>query len=150
MAALFFVDSNLLLYRRDASEPAKQPLAATWLEALWRTRRGRISLQVLEEFYFVATHRLRPGLPREEARQEVRELVTWRPLPITASLVAAAWVVEERYRFSFWDSLIIAAARESGCRYLLTEDLQGGQEVDGVQVVDPFQCPPEVFGLSVG
>ncbi len=147
MDGLFFVDSNLLLYRRDAGEPDKQPRAAAWLAALWQTRRGRLSVQVVEEFYHVATRRLRPGLPPAEAQEEVRELFTWQPLPITPSLITAAWAVEGRYGFSFWDSLIVAATQRTGCRYLLTEDLQADQELDGVRVINPFDHPPEAFGL---
>ena len=147
MDGLFFVDSNLLLYRRDRGETTKQPLAAAWLAALWQTRRGRLSVQVLEEFYHVATHRLRPGLPPAEAQEEVRELFTWQPLPITPPLITTAWAIEGRYGFSFWDSLIVAAAQRTGCLYLLTEDLQGDQELDGVRVLNPFDHPPEAFGL---
>jgi len=147
MTDLFFVDSNLLLYRRDASEPGKQPQAAGWLEVLWQKRLGRLSIQVLEEFYEVVTRRLSPGLAPAEAQQEVRELFAWQPLPITADLVAAAWLVEERYRLSFWDSLIVAAGQITGCRYLLTEDLNDGQEIDGLRVVNPFDHAPDGFGL---
>lgn len=142
MTDLVFVDSNVLVYRRDASEEAKQPRAARWVEHLWRTRTGRLSLQVLQEFYQVVTRRLDPGLPVAEARREVRELSTWRPVPTDVELVSGAWEIEDRYGLSFWDALIVSAAQRAGCRRLLTEDLQTGQDLDGVLVVNPFETPP--------
>ena len=142
MTDLVFVDSNVLVYRRDASEVAKQPQAAAWIEHLWRTRSGRLSIQVLQEYYQVVTRRLKPGLSPSEARQEVRELMTWRPAAMDAEVVSGAWEIEDRYGLSFWDALIVSAALCTGCRRLLTEDLQAGQELDGVLVVDPFQTAP--------
>lgn len=142
MTDLVFVDSNVLVYRRDASEVAKQPQAAAWIEHLWRTRSGRLSIQVLQEYYQVVTRRLKPGLSPSEARQEVRELMTWRPAAMDAEVVSGAWEIEDRYGLSFWDALIVSAALRTGCRRLLTEDLQAGQELDGVLVVDPFQTAP--------
>lgn len=101
---------------------------------------------MLEEFYQVVTRRLPPGLPPAEAQQEVREFFAWQPLPVTTELVVSAWTVEEHYRLSFWDSLIVAG-HLSGCRYLLTEDLNDGQEIDGLRVVDPFRHAPDGFDL---
>lgn len=145
MTETFFVDSNVLVYRRDSSERSKQPRAAEWIEALWRTGRGRLSVQVLEEFYQVTTRRLRPGLPKQEARSEVRDFVAWSPVALTPAVLDQAWDVEERYKLSFWDSVIVAAAQGAGCRYLLSEDLQAGQDLDGVLVVDPFVEGPADF-----
>lgn len=142
MTDLVFVDSNVLVYRRDATEVTKQPLAAAWIEHLWRTRTGRSSIQVLQEYYQVVTRRLQPGLPVGVARQEVRELQTWRPAAMDAEVVSGAWEIEDRYGLSFWDALIVSAALRLGCRHLLTEDLQAGQDLDGLLVVDPFRTPP--------
>ncbi|HEU5451456.1 MAG TPA: hypothetical protein VFU76_05695, partial [Terriglobales bacterium] len=60
------------------------------------------------------------------------------PASISASILQRAWDVEDEYRLSFWDALIVAAAKASSCRYLLTEDLQAGQDFAGVVVVNPF------------
>lgn len=137
-----FVDSNVLVYSRDRSESRKQERARSWLEGLWESRRGRVSAQVLEEFYVTVTRKLDPGLPAREARSDVRALGAWNPVSIDHSLLSAAWDIEDRYDFSFWDSLIVAAARRLDCGYLLTEDLQHGQELEGLQIVDPFQQAP--------
>ncbi len=136
-----FVDTNVLVYARDASEPDRQPLARAWLEHLWRTGTGRLSVQVLEEYYVTVTRKLRPGVPAAEARADLEDLMAWRPIAIGADLLRSAWTLEERYDLSFWDALIVAEARAAGCRFLLSEDLTAGASYDGVQVVDPFRTP---------
>lgn len=137
-----FVDANVLVYARDASQPAKQQTAADWIDHLWRTGDGRLSTQVLSEFYVTVTRKLDPGMAVADARADVRDLLAWRPVPITGELVADAWLVQDRFQFAYWDALIVAAAREAGCDRLLTEDLQEGQDLDGLSVVDPFRTPP--------
>lgn len=143
MSGDVFVDTNVLVYSRDASEPEKQAAALGWLGALWQERAGRLSTQVLHEFYVTVTERLDPGLDQTAAREDVRSLLIWRPVSLDATVLEAAWTAQDRYRISFWDALIVAAAQVSGCTYLLTEDLQDGQDLDGVQVVDPFRHGPE-------
>lgn len=142
-----FVDTNVLVYARDASEPEKQPVASSWLEALWESREGRLSTQVLQEYYVAVTRKLAPGLDRDQARTDVRALESWRPLDLDAPLLESAWEAEDRFGFAFWDTLIVAAARRLGCAHLLTEDLQDGQDLDGLVVIDPFRHEPgEILG----
>lgn len=141
------VDTNILVYARDASEPVKQAAAGRWLEVLWEGRLGRVSTQVLNEYYVVVTEKLRPGMSREAARADVRSLVAWAPVPTDRAVVEAAWTVQDRFGLSWWDSLIAAAAQVAGCSYILTEDLQAGRSLDGVLVVDPFLTEPgDLFG----
>jgi predicted nucleic acid-binding protein len=142
MNALVFVDTNVLLYRHDGSKPEKQKAAETWLTHLWQTRSGRLSTQVLQEFYLNATQKLKPGLDREIARQEVMDLTVWHPIPVDFQVIAEAWDLQDRYQLSFWDSLIAAASRLAGCRFLLTEDLQHDQDLNGVRVLSPFIARP--------
>ena len=141
-----FVDTNVLVYARDASDLEKQGTAAAWIEHLWTSAAGRLSIQVLQEYYVTTTRKLDPGLPAEEARQDVRDLAAWRPVRIDEAIIEAAWRIEDRYRLSFWDSLIVSAAQTAGCEVLLTEDLQHGLEIEGLVVADPFQT--EVGSLS--
>ena len=141
MTDLFFVDTNILVYARDKSESEKQPLAGKWLEHLWKTQQGRISIQVLQEYYQVVTHRLQPGLNRGIAQEDIRDLMAWSPVAIDRQVLEQAWVAAERFRLSWWDALIVGAARQTGCRYLLTEDLQNGQDLDGLTILDPFRTP---------
>jgi len=145
MNAPVFVDTNVLLYRHDGVKPEKQEAAGIWLAHLWQTHSGRLSMQVLQEFYLNATQKLKPGLDRKLARQEVQDLMTWRPIPVDFQVIADAWDLQDRYGISFWDSLIAAAARLSGCRFLLTEDLQHDQDLNGVRVLSPFIARPSSF-----
>jgi len=141
MTAPVFVDSNVFLYAMDEADPKKQQAARNWRAELWKNRLGRISFQVLSEFYVNAV-RKRPEA-RDEARAEVRDLLAWNPLTADAALVEQGWKIQDRYQLSYWDALIVAAAKASSCRYLLTEDLQAGQKLDGIEVVNPFLRGPE-------
>ena len=137
-----FVDTNVLVYARDTSEPDKQPLAAAWMAHLWQTESGRTSVQVLNEYYVTVTRKLSPGLNRAIARDDVGDLTTWRPAVIDQATVEAAWDLEGRFSLSWWDSLIVASAIELGCDRLLTEDLADGQAYDGLVVTNPFRLAP--------
>ena len=143
MTATIFVDTNVLVYRRDAAQGEKQALAEAWMERLWSERNGRLSYQVLQEYYVTVTSKLKPGLEAESARNDVRALLAWHPVTVEAGVVEAAWVIQDRYQLSWWDALIVAAAQVADCQFLLTEDLQDGQELGEVRVVSPFSNSPE-------
>ena len=139
MTGAIFVDTHLLVYARDASDSAKQRIAATWLETLWRDRSGRISMQVLNEYYVTVTRKLKPGLASEDAWDDVQSLLTWQPQATDARLLRVAHELERRYRLNWWDSLIVGAAQLQDCQILLTEDLQDGMSFGIVTVRDPFK-----------
>jgi predicted nucleic acid-binding protein len=145
MSGPVFVDTNVLVYARDASEKEKQPRAFLWLSSLWESRKGRLSFQVLHEYYVTVTQKLTPGLKREEARRDVRALMTWRPIPWGAPLLDGAWAAEQTYGLSFWDALIVSAAQLADCAFVLTEDLQHGQSIDGLKVLSPFREDPRAI-----
>src|SRR5271169_3089043 len=136
-----FVDSNVLLYAVDEADPDKQRVARNWRAELWKSRRGRVSFQVLGEFYVNAI-RKQPAA-REAARAEVRDLLAWNPVVTDAALLERGWKLQDRYQLSYRDALIVAAAKAALCRYLLTEDLQSWQQLDGIEVVNPFVRSPE-------
>lgn len=142
MTERYFVDTNVFVYARDAGETEKQPRAATWLERLWYARQGRISFQVLIEYYQTVIRKLSPGLDSETARQDIRDLLAWRPITVDGAVLEQAWLVQDRFSLSWWDALIVGAAQRAGCQYLLSEDLQAGQDLDGIIVVDPFESSP--------
>lgn len=137
-----FVDTNVLVYLRDSTEPEKQRAAAEWMARLWESGEGRLSTQILHEYYVTVTAKLDPGLPTDEAREDVIALRSWNPLEPDAEILEDAWAVEDRYGFSFWDALVVAAARRLDCRILLTEDLQHGQDLDGLRIMSPFEVSP--------
>jgi predicted nucleic acid-binding protein len=146
MIAPVFVDTNVLLYAVDEADLKKHEEAKLWRAELWKSRQGRISFQVLQEFYWVGTRKW-PAL-RGRIQAEIHDLLEWRPVVIDPVVLARSWKIQERYRISFWDALIVAAAKAAPCRYLLTEDLQAGQEYDGVTVVNPFRREPgEILGV---
>lgn len=140
MTANVFVDTNVFIYALDHADLKKQRAARVWREWLWETNRGRISFQVLQEFYVIATKK-QPSA-RAEIQKEIADLLTWQPIAVEGNVIARAWKIEDRYGISFWDSLIVSAAVLAACDYLLTEDLQHGQELDRVVVVNPFLREP--------
>lgn len=143
MIANVFVDTNVFIYALDAADLKKQQSSRFWRQELWKTHQGRISFQVIQEFYVKVVRRW-PSF-RDEARAEARDLLAWRPLAVNAEIVEYGWRLQDRFQLSFWDALIVAAAKASACRYLLTEDLQAGQDLDGVTVVNPFLTEPDAL-----
>jgi predicted nucleic acid-binding protein len=133
-----FVDTNVLLYAHDASETDKQPIARTLLEELWADRSGVVSTQVLQEFYVVATRKFNPPMRRSEAREIVTLYSTWSVVQVDVGLILDAAILEERAQLSFWDALIVEAARRAGAVRLLSEDLQSGRRIAGIQIENPF------------
>jgi predicted nucleic acid-binding protein len=138
MTGRVFVDANVLLYARDADEPAKRPRAAAWLAYLWRTELGRTSVQVLSEYYVNVKRSNGIGLDPAEAWEDVKAYLAWRPLAVDDTLLMRAREVEQRFRISWWDSMVVAAAQAQDCRFLLTEDLHDGGVFGMVTVRSPF------------
>ena len=138
MTGLLFVDTNVLVYSRDAREPDKQVRARQWLEYLWREQLGRTSTQVLSEYYNTLTRKIRPEVAPEKAWDSVSALFAWRPQAIDSDLLERARLIERRHRLSWWDSLIVGAAQLQTCAVLLTEDLQNGCVYGSVTVLNPF------------
>ncbi|MDH3421876.1 MAG: PIN domain-containing protein [Gemmatimonadota bacterium] len=143
MTARVFVDTNVLVYARDRTDEDKHRQALAWMAVLWEERAGHLSWQVLQEYYVTVTRKLDPPRDSSLAREDVTSLVTWRPIPTDLATIDAAWAVEDRFGLSWRDSLIVAAAQVGGCSHLLSEDLQDGQLLDGVTVIDPFRHTPE-------
>lgn len=143
MSVTVFVDTNVLVYARDRTEAEKQRRAAEWVGALWETGLGRLSYQVLQEYYVTLTRKLDPPRSIRDARDDVTSLRAWNPVGIDHRTIESAWDMQDRFGYSWWDALILAAALQSGARYLLSEDLQTGQEVDTLTIVNPFEHTPE-------
>ena len=138
MTAACFVDANVLVYERDRSNPRKREVAAMLLAQLWRDQAGRTSVQALNEFYTIVTCKLPSPLTPEEAWKSVEELMLWNPQAIDAPVMHSARTIESRYRLSWWDALIVAAAKAQHCTVLHTEDLQHGAVIDGIRISNPF------------
>ena len=138
MTGKVFVDSNVLIYAHDRDAGVKQQRARDRLVELWENGRGRLSTQVLQEFYVNVTHKIKRPLSRSTAREVIRNYGLWVESAITPSTVVRASEISEAWKLSFWDSMIVAAAEHDGAVELLSEDLKHGQLVAGVRVVNPF------------
>ena len=144
-----FVDTSILLCSENGADPAKQATALVWLKVLWQRRMGRISTQVLNEFYLSATQNSRPPMPAGDARAEVRRYALWQPWTTDHATLESAWAIESRYGaqhgLTYRDCLVIAAAQHLGCTYLLSERMGHEQHYDAVQVINPFLAPIELL-----
>ena len=139
----YFVDSNLLLYSVDLGETEKRERAGCWVEVLWDTGMGRLSWQVLHEFYWNATLKMR--ITPARARGWVRDFSLWKPVDSSVNLIELAWEWSDKAQLAYWDALIVAAALRSGARYLLSEDFGHGRRFDDLCVLDPFQATPPLL-----
>ena len=139
-----FVDTNVLLYAQDGRVPAKQHSDQAWLAHCWTHRCGRLSTQVLNEFY-VNLRKAAPGLSVESARELVRRYRAWQPWTVDEQTVERAWGLQDRFSLSYWDALMVAAAQQLGCIVLLSEDLQHGLVVDRLEIVNPFFTGPDLL-----
>ena len=131
-----FLDTNVLVYCDDESEPAKQQKAMEVLDEHTRSRTGVISLQVLQEYFVTACRKL--GLDPGTARRKVEIFAMLDVAEPTVSDILAAIDLHRFHGFSYWDALVLRMAKQTGCRVILTEDMQHGQVIDGVKIVNPF------------
>lgn len=133
-----FCDTNVFIYANDASAGDKQERARRLLDRLWGSGTGVVSLQVLQELYVNLTRKLRPPVAPLDAREIVAELRTWRVIEPEKNDVIAAIDASLRWRISFWDGLLLTTARKAAAEVLWSEDLNDGQNFDGVTVRNPF------------
>jgi predicted nucleic acid-binding protein len=138
IAGLTFVDTNVLAYALDRSEVHRQPIAEALLDELWGDRTGVISTQVLQEFHVVATRRFDPPLSSRAARSVISAYGAWPVVAIDLPMILQASALEERHSFSFWDALIVEAARRAGASRIVSADLQTGRRIAGLVVENPF------------
>lgn len=131
-----FVDANVFVHTRDARDAGKRERAVQWIDVLWRDRLGRTSVQAISEFYVVSTRKL--GIAPERAWSHAERYFAWNPRPVDEALLRRAREIELRYKISWWDSMIVAAAQLEDCVLLLTEDLQDGAAYGSVTARSPF------------
>ncbi len=133
-----FLDTNTLVYANDTSYPEKQALARTLVTGLLASGTGCISTQVLAEFWVTVTRKLKQALPVELARQQIALFNGFTIVAVDHAIFLDALAIQERYRVSFWDAQILAAAHRAGCNELYTEDLQSEGIFGDIRVVNPF------------
>lgn len=133
-----FVDSNVLIYAYDAGAGEKTAAAQALVRELRESRRGCVSIQVLQEFFVTVTRKLPRRLEVRTAAAALEAFSSWATHSPDARDVLAAIDLHERAGISFWDAMIARSASALGCDVIYTEDLNAGQRYDGVLVVDPF------------
>ena len=138
MSAKVFVDTNILIYAHDLDAGDKQVHAARQLRELWEHGNGMLSVQVLQEFYANITRKIPQPLSLAQARGLVQLYTAWDVVASEASSVILASELQERHQLSFWDAMILATAVQGGAEFLLTEDLNHGQIIEGVTIKNPL------------
>ena len=132
-----FLDTNVLVYSIDGKDPAKQVVAREIVVSAVRGGGFLISAQVLNEFSNIALLKLK--LSVEEVRKFVSFFSRIGVVSLESRWTDAALLLKQRYETQFFDSLLLAAAQESGCDEILTEDLNDGQMYGSVKAVNPFK-----------
>ena len=138
MTEKVFVDTNVLVYAHDLDAGTRRDVAASLVRGLWESQQGILSVQVLQEFYVTVTRKIPHPIPAARARAMIRNYAQWPVHRNTPSTVCHASEIQERWRISFWDGLIVAAASESGAGKILSEDFNAGQVLEGILIDNPF------------
>ena len=136
-----FFDTNILVYLFDRSDPVKSEKAVRLLRTKAEEKSGCISYQVLNEFFNVAFRRFPQPITTAEARLLLMNILgTYELVQSSHAILERAFLLRERSNFHWYDCLIVAAALEADCTILYTEDLQHGQKIDQLVVVNPFRA----------
>jgi predicted nucleic acid-binding protein len=138
MAEKYFVDTNILIYAHDHSLGIKNERARHTVERLWHNGSGVLSTQVLQELCVNLRRKVDPPLPIEEIRKLIRDYMSWEVVVNTSDAILQALEVQERYKTSFRDALILQAAEQSGAAILYSEDLPPKQNYGSVRVMNPL------------
>lgn len=141
MSSQIFVDTNILVYAHDRDAADKHEKAKTLIAELWhRPLLPAISVQVLQELY---VNLIRKQVPDTEASQTIVDYCAWQVIDNDATLLLEGIEIRERLQSSFWDGLILAAAKRANADTIWSEDFNTGQNYDGVVVVNPLRLSPE-------
>ena len=138
MSAKIFVDTNILVYAHDSAAGIKHALAKSLVTELWQSRTAVISTQVLQEFYVTVRKKVLHVKDAKQAKRWLSHYLNWDTVVNDGASVLRAVEIEQRYQLSFWDSMIVQAAKESGATLLYSEDLNHSQVLAGVRVHNPF------------
>jgi predicted nucleic acid-binding protein len=140
MSVDYFIDTNVFIYPLESLDARKADKAERLIEKGIATGKACISFQVVQECLNTAIRKAEIPLTTDEMKRYLNSVLMplYRVQP-SLNLYHAALDIKTRYRFGFYDSLIVAAALESGCKTLYSEDLQHGQQIEGLTIENPFQ-----------
>ena len=136
MTSKIFIDTNILVYALDKAEPKKQEKARELLRKTESDRLGVISTQVLQEYYVVATQKLK--VEPELTKRIISSLSKFEVIIINQPIIEKAIDISISNKISFWDALIISSAVAARCRIIWTEDLNHGQSINKIKIENPF------------
>jgi predicted nucleic acid-binding protein len=132
-----FIDTNILVYTDDADSPDKCRVAIDLVADAMRSKQGVISTQILQEYYAASTRKL--AIDPVLAKQRVQFFLKMHTVQITPADVLSAIDLHRLHALSFWDALVVHAARQAKCTRLLSEDMNHGQVIEGIQIINPFE-----------
>lgn len=138
MASKFFIDTNILVYAHDLQAGIKQKKAAQILEKIWQKRNGVLSIQVLQEFYVTLTQKIPKQFKSKDAKFLLGKYGHWQIVIPQVNHILEAIDFQKKHHLSFWDALIVRAALEGECEFLLTEDMQHNYRIRHLTIQNPF------------
>ena len=134
-----FVDTNILVYAHDLDAGDKHEIAIGVVSDLWESGNGVISTQVLQELYVTLTKKVPSHPKKSQVRRILNNYLAWDLAVNNGQTILQASEIEENYNISFWDAMIVSAAYSKNAAILLTEDLNEGQLIEGIKIVNPFK-----------
>ena len=140
MSGRFFLDSNIIIYSLDSRVPKKQLAAESLMESALAELNGCISTQVVQECLHLMTSKFKHLMAPDDLKEYMDNVLTplAAPLPLLP-LYRDALGIQQRWKFGFYDALIVAAALALECDTIYSEDLQHGQQIEDVTIVNPFE-----------
>jgi predicted nucleic acid-binding protein len=139
MSDNIFLDTNILVYAFDASDEKKHQTATNIVNEAFRLKNGVISTQVLKEFFVTVTKKIPGKLDITEAKHIIEKLAFLEVVETTVPLIFLGIDIHKTHPISFWDALIIAAAKVSNCKRLISEDLSSDSTIKGIRIKNPFR-----------
>lgn len=125
-----FLDTNILVYAHDVSAMHRHEVSKSIMFELWEDRRGILSTQVLQEFFYSVTKKIVHPLDIKTAKEIMEFLLNWDVVVNNGNAILSAIEIHQKYKYSFWDSMIIESAIKGGATLLLSEDLSDGQIIN--------------------
>ena len=138
MSDKIFLDSNIIIYAYDKSDPERQKKAQQILKEAFQNENGILSSQVCSEFFVVVTRKIKNPISSMDAKTIIASLSFLQVEEIDLPLVKRAIETHIQFKISYWDSLIVSTAERAGCTIILSEDLNHGQIINGVEINNPF------------
>jgi predicted nucleic acid-binding protein len=140
----FFLDTNILVYAHDHAHQEKQSISERLILSGIEANTAVLSTQVINEWFVTITQKIKTPLPVKAAREEIVLLKALEVVELSYDMILQAIDLQVSKKMSFWDALIIVAALTAECRKLYSEDMQDGQKIGELKIVNPYLHPDEI------